>query len=379
MRMKSFYARDVRTALERAREELGPDAMLVDSRKAPPEVRHLGACEVVVATDIDDAPPEPAIAAAARAALIAPGTAPAETQPVPPAFYAGLAAEVAELRRRMERMTASVTRSTLAASTTTLANPELMSAFGALIESGLNAELAHALLDRVRAEGAPSDRSRLRLALAAELAGRFTTEPGLGKPSAGQRIVALVGPCGAGKTTSLVKLAARFGLTFRRPTHIISADSYRVAACEQLRAYAAILGIGFHVAESARALAQAIEELRHKDLILIDTPGHSSKDLDASSDLAETIASHPDIDTHLVLSASMRSADLSRVADRFEVFRPAKLLFTKLDETQSYGPVINEAVRLAKPVSFLSFGQRVPEDLEPATKDRVIDLVLSRT
>lgn len=367
MQMKSYYGRDVRTALALAREELGPEAMLVDSRKAPPDARHLGDCEVVVAVGLEEGTREPAPAVAGPAAASA------------PAAYAGLAAEVAELRRQMERMTASVTRSTLAASATTLSNPELMSAFGALIESDLDPQLAHSVLDRVRAEGAPPDRARLRLALAAELAGRFTTESRLGTGAAGPRVVALAGPCGAGKTATLVKLAARFGLTIRRPTHIISADSHRVAACEQLRAYAAILGIGFQVADGARALEQAIEELRHKDLILIDTPGHGAADLDASSELAEFLRSRPDIDTHLVLSASMRSADLSRMADRFDAFRPAKLIFTRLDETQSYGPVINEAVRTGKPVSFLAAGQRIPEDLEPATKERVIDLVLSRT
>lgn len=367
MRMKSFYGRDVRTALALARQELGPDAMLVDSRKAPPDARHLGDCEVVVASGMDEAAedPEPAFGNAACAGA--------------PSACAGLAAELAELRRQVERMAASVTRSTISASATALSSPELMSAFGALIESDLDPQLAHSMLDRVRAEGAPPDRARLRLALAAEIAGRFKTESRLGTGAAGPRIVSLVGPCGAGKTTTLVKLAARYGLTHRRPTHIISADSYRVAAYEQLRSYAAILGIGFQVADGVRALEQAIAELKHKDLILIDTPGHSSADLDASSELAEFLSSRPDIDTHLVLSASMRSADLSRMADRFNAFGPAKLIFTRLDETQSYGPVINEAVRMSKPVSFLSFGQRIPEDLEPASKERVIDLVLSRT
>ncbi len=364
MRMKSYYARDVKTALALAREELGPDAMLVDSRKAPPEARHLGDCEVIFAVGVAEAPDEPV-----------------SQNPYPhePAPYAMLAAEVAELRRQMERMAATVTRSSLAASASTFSSPDLMAAFGALLESELDPELAHAILDRVRAEGVPADRARMRLALAAELAGRFTTEPHLGTGAAGPRVVAFVGPCGAGKTTTLVKLAARYGLTLRRPTHILCADGYRIAASEQLRACAAILGVGFQVVESVRALAQALEELQHKDLILIDTPGHGPNDLDASAELAAFLASRREIDTHLVLSASMRSADVSRVADRFEVFRPGKLLFTKLDETDAFGPVVSEAVRTGKPVSFLAEGQRIPEDIEPATKERILDLVLART
>jgi flagellar biosynthesis protein FlhF len=187
--------------------------------------------------------------------------------------------------------------------------------------------------------------------------------------------VALTGPCASGKTTTLVKLAVRYGLGMHRPVHILSMDSYRVAASEQLRSYAAILGIGFQALETSAALAQALEEHSNKDLVLIDTPGYGPRDIDDAQDLARFLASRQDIDTHLVLTASMRSADLSRVVDRFEVFRPAKLLFAKLDETGTFGPILNQVVRTGKPVSFLAAGQQIPEDLEPASAERVVDLL----
>jgi flagellar biosynthesis protein FlhF len=167
-------------------------------------------------------------------------------------------------------------------------------------------------------------------------------------------------------------------LTARRPTQIISMDTYRIAGADQLRSYASILGVGFQALETPVALAQAIEEHRGKDLILIDTPGYSPADLDTAADLARFLASRRDIESHLVLSASMRSADLSRVVDRFEIFRPEKLLFTKLDETEAFGPILNEAARTAKPVSYLCAGQQIPEDLEPAAKERIANLLLER-
>jgi flagellar biosynthesis protein FlhF len=145
-----------------------------------------------------------------------------------------------------------------------------------------------------------------------------------------------------------------------------------------LRSYASILGVGFQALETPCALAQAIEEHRNKDLILIDTPGHGPHDMDSAMDLARFLAGRRDIESHLVLTASMRSADLSRVVDRFEIFRPQKLLFTKLDETEAFGPILNEAARTGKPVSFLTAGQQIPEDLEPATKERILNLVLER-
>lgn len=81
---------------------------------------------------------------------------------------------------------------------------------------------------------------------------------------------------------------------------------------------------------------------------------------------------------HLVLPASMRTGDLKRAAEQYEVFQPSKLLFTRLDETETFGPILNQSIRMGKPVSFLSCGQRIPEDLEPATEELILDLVLKR-
>ena len=151
----------------------------------------------------------------------------------------------------------------------------------------------------------------------------------------------------------------------------------RVGAAEQLRSYAAILGVAFQVLETTNALAQAIEENRGKELIFIDTPGFSFGDLEDSTSLAHFLSTRPDIDTHLVLSASMKSADLTRMVDAFEILRPQHLLFTKLDETASFGPIFSEAARTGKPLSFFTTGQRIPEDLEAATQARVVELIMT--
>ena len=190
-------------------------------------------------------------------------------------------------------------------------------------------------------------------------------------------MVALAGPPGAGKTSALVKLAIQYGLTEHKRVQILTADTYRIAAAEELRSYAAILGIGFQVMETAGALEQALHEFRQKDLILIDTPGLCRSEMEAAEDLAKVLAAHhPGIDTHLVLPASMRAADLRRVSEQYSIFHPRKLLFTRLDETETFGPILSRSIRLGIPVSFLSRGQRIPEDLEPATVDLVLDLVL---
>jgi len=184
------------------------------------------------------------------------------------------------------------------------------------------------------------------------------------------------GPSGSGKTTTLVKLAVQYGLAGRRPVLLLSVDTFRIAAAAQLRSFAAILGVGLQVLENVGALAQAIQENRGKDLILIDTPGFGPADMEADCGLAQFLSSRSDIDTHLVLSSSMKAADVTRMVDRFEIFRPQRLLFTRLDETESLGPIFNEAARTGKPLSFFANGQRIPEDLEAVTWDRLVEGLL---
>jgi flagellar biosynthesis protein FlhF len=364
LRLKSYFARDVKTALMMARQELGPEAMLVHSRKAPPEARHLGDCEVVVGVGPEPGPQSapPAAAGAREPATLSPETA-------------RLSAEVAEMRRQLERMASALSRAAWLAGPSQLPAgfSELLSE---LLAAEVNPDLAHEVLDALRRQNIPADTAGFRRAAAREMAARVTSDATLGRGGGGPRIAALVGPCGAGKTATLVKLAVLHGLSARRPTQMISMDTYRVAAYEQLRSYAGIIGVGFQALETVGALAQALEEHRRKGLILIDTPGYAPADMDAAAELASFLKSRADIDTHLVLTASMRSADLSRVVDRYEIFGPRKLIFTRLDETESFGPIWSEAVRSGKPVSFLTAGQRVPEDLEEAAPERIVDLVL---
>jgi flagellar biosynthesis protein FlhF len=189
-------------------------------------------------------------------------------------------------------------------------------------------------------------------------------------------VVALVGPPGAGKTSTLAKLAARYGIAGRKRTHILSADVNRIAAAEQLRTLAAILGLGCDVVETPVALRQALEEHKFKELVLIDTPGLGWAELEDGRELARMLASLGEVDTHLVLPASMKPADMARIAGHFAMFQPSKLLFTRLDETLRFGALVSESVRSGKPVSFLAAGQEIPDALEAATPARLAELVL---
>jgi flagellar biosynthesis protein FlhF len=372
MKIKSFFSHTIEDAIAKARREWGPDAMLIQSRKAAREARHLGEYEVVFAD----------------------GGAPSDTS----AYASGspeaglssggdrLAMEVAALKQQLEKMRRTITRTVLAPSQWSESAPLLAETFALLTAAEIPDELAREIVQGAAARAGVSANSRSspaeqlwQAAIAEEIGSRCRVDASLGGGEPKHRIAALIGPPGSGKTTTLVKLAVTYGLANRRSVLLLSADTYRIAAAEQLRSYAAILGVGFHLAETVSGLAQVIEENGAKDLILIDTPGLGFAELQDYAPLARFLSTRTDIDRHLVLSSSMKSADLSRVTDSYEIFQPQRLLFTKLDETVASGGVISEAARTRKPLSFLATGQRIPEDLEAATLARLIAPILGRS
>lgn len=364
MRLKSYFAGTVEGALNLARQELGPDAMLLDSRRTGAESRHLGECEVICAV----LPPK------LPASVI---SADENTFPELPGLRAPgidrLSQEVSELKRYMERMAVTINRSNRGAANLR-ARPELAEISARLSTSDLDPALAQEIV-AIIAERTEDD-TELEASLAAEIEKLIAVDPRLGVAGAKRNVAAMVGPPGSGKTTCLVKLAASFGLAKRKPTQILSLDTYRIAAADQLRSYAAILGVGFQVVETPAALAQALDECRNKELILIDTPGFAKDEMDEAQEIARFLSTHPEIDPHLVLSACTKSRDLQRIAASYSVFRPAKLIFSRIDETATFGPLASLSAQIKLPVSFLSIGQRIPEDFEPAKKRRLADLVL---
>lgn len=180
-------------------------------------------------------------------------------------------------------------------------------------------------------------------------------------------VVALVGPTGVGKTTTIAKLAANFALFEGKSVGLITIDTYRIAAVEQLKTYSEIINLPIEVVYTAADFKRALQNLANKQLILIDTAGRSQKNKQQIRELKHFFNGRPLNETHLVLSANTKLEDLLETADSFKELNVNRLIFTKLDETNSLSNVVEVAERLQIPLSYVTTGQSVPEDIEVAT------------
>lgn len=189
------------------------------------------------------------------------------------------------------------------------------------------------------------------------------------------RIIALVGPTGVGKTTTTAKLAAMYALNRGNKVALVTMDIFRVGAVEQLKTYTKIMGIPLEVASTPKELERAVERHADCDLILVDTAGRSHKDtekLDEMKIFLEGIQS----DIYLCLSATTKDRELEEILKRFSIFEVSKVVFTKLDECESFGCIVNLLLKANLQIAYFTTGQRVPEDIEVATSDKLAELIL---
>ena len=187
--------------------------------------------------------------------------------------------------------------------------------------------------------------------------------------------VMFIGPTGVGKTTTIAKLAAIYSLWERKKVLMLTADTYRIAAVEQLRTYARILGVPFEVVFSPQEIPEALAKHGDPDLVLLDTAGRSQRDARRMEELQALYRVFRPDAVHLVVSANMKYRDILDVVDRMGVVPVSCLLFTKLDETLTYGNILNAVLDFKKPLSFITTGQDVPNDIEVAEPDRIARLV----
>jgi flagellar biosynthesis protein FlhF len=349
MKIKSYFASSVEQAIQEARQELGTDAMLITSRRSSPETRSLGAYEVVFGLQGTSNP------AGARPRASVPSD---------------LSGELQQLRAQLQEIKTTLKGARGAEAPSS----EAEELFEELVANDLARNIAQETVSsavRLREQlsrDQPAHPTTLR-AYALELVSkklRFVQPFQASPASDAAKVVVFAGPAGAGKTTTLIKIAIRECLAQRQSVRILSVDPQRVAAHEKLRSFAAIIGVGFTAINSIPEFLAAVSESRNKSIVLVDTPGYSPAELEGLKEIAGCLERLPNKQVHLVLPASMKRADLARTIRDYAALQADYLLFTKLDETESQGAILSAALESGKPLSYFANGQNIPEDIEPA-------------
>ncbi|MEG1797617.1 MAG: flagellar biosynthesis protein FlhF [Clostridium sp.] len=188
--------------------------------------------------------------------------------------------------------------------------------------------------------------------------------------------VALIGPTGVGKTTSIAKMAGKLALIDKKKVGLITVDTYRIGAVDQLKTYAEIMNIPFKVVFSIGEMESAVDSMKGCDVILVDTTGRSSKNTMQISELRAYIDKAKASETHLVISATTKNKDIKIITEGYKPLNYDYVIITKLDETSTYGSILNICYKAKAPISFITTGQNVPEDIKTPTENEVINLIL---
>ena len=419
MKMKVFHADTMHEAIRAIKEELGPDALILSTKRVrrgnlPLSLFGRSQLEVTAAVDSIAGQPAPARQATplaaqdhARAAVSQGESSPAfqdtlsallyshtpldlgganvRTPPpitksgphsVSPERFLHLMNECLDLQGRLV--------SWLPADSQTAGSDfpaPLRRACRLLVTQGVRPSTAErlclALRHRLSAESLQSDRE-IQDGLHRLCLEQIRVSGPLLDAETDYKVAMFVGPSGVGKTTAIVKLVAHYRLQEHRSVALITLDTYRLAAVEHLRMYAKVLEVPLETAQTTDDVLEGIRRHRHANLIMIDTPGFGPHETAQLMSLGGLKDSCGEIETHLVLSATTRMQDLRRIVTRYEACAPSRLLFTKLDETEEYGNLLELAYQTSLPLSYWSNGQRVPEDCEQADSSRLADLLLDR-
>ena len=406
--VRTFRAATMQEALDRVRRELGSDAVILHTRELPRRRlfglrRRREFVEITAGADVNVRQPAAAPGAATSElaqAIDGDDELPGDVSPPEtavslelsdaaldvsrgvsaPAGPADNGQQITQQLNSIQQMMRTLSRNAHVHAEEEVP-PDLFDLYAELIDAEVENDLARELICRLKADCDPADIQDIERAKAClsamvrkevRCSGPITVTPGR------RKTVALIGPTGVGKTTTIAKLAANFRLRDGIRMGLVTVDTYRIAAVEQLRTYAEIIDLPMKVVTSPREMRRAMDELAGLDLVLIDTAGRSPRDDLKIQELKSFLTEACVDEVHLVLSlvASIRS--LENTAAKFATVGTTSTILTKLDEAPGMGALLSAARKISVPVSYLTTGQNVPDDIEAADPSRIAGLVLGQ-
>jgi len=366
MKLKTYVAGDLQEALAQVKKELGPEAVILSTqtrRLAPSESswgRRLGV-EVTAAVD--------------PGALTDAG----HVLPFPPLEALKWGPAFSHLKEDLEEVKALFRQWLGEQGPPAWLAPhrDLAAFYKALLRVGVNQGVirrwlaaAHNLLKgTAEVRGSLKEKALRLLMQFVNIVDPWKT------PSSGPRRWTILGPTGVGKTTMVAKLAVQAAFMKKMQVGLVSLDNVRLGGQDQLAAYARITGLPLAVVLDGGELAAALEKMAALDLVLVDTPGRNPRAPELARDLHQSLGQVPGVEHHLVLSATTKECDLADALQGFGILPLSSLMVTKVDESREFAGIFNLLGTHPVPVSFLSAGQRVPEDLEPASRRRLAGLL----
>lgn len=365
MRIKTFEAATMQEALSLARAELGEEAVVLNTRhvRAGGVLGLGGVTRVELTAAVDEcAPAAPSQPSRRHSQEVGGGAESIAAVPAPYAVkaYSSAAAvaerdtELNQIRSDIRNLEAVVQR--LLASASGRGQEGGNEGAPLLARLGVDEDLARGALGDLIAIEQPTE-------LASALAAKMQSYAAPPVPD-GHDIIAVVGPTGVGKTTTLAKLAARFALEQGRNVALVTADTYRIGAMEQLRTYARIMGLPLEIALSPDEVTAGVAKHRDKDVVLIDTVGRSQRSNEHLAELRAFVEAANPTDVYLCVAASLAGDVQREVVERFAALSPTRLVVTKLDESSNRGALVNLPLRTGLGISCMTAGQNVPQDIE---------------
>jgi flagellar biosynthesis protein FlhF len=375
MRIKSFTGPSVREALKLVKAEFGEQALILSNKRLA-----TGLYEVVGAVDYDlSGSVAVDLKAASKSAVNAAQSAKTSSVAEKPnrafenssgvAMAAELKKELKELSELKDLCVSFVTRSGSPVSEVFNKLEEN------LVKNGVDKRLARKILMNTLS-GATKDKTADIMYLKACMRKKVYERIKVKDPLASKGVVAFVGPEGVGKTTTIAKLAAHHALKGKKRMALLTMDTYRIAAAEQLKVYGKLIGVPVEVARDVRELKSFMSSHSDKDLLLVDTAGRNQKDASRMNDLKQLADECPEMKFNLVLNSQTRDESMYESVKGFGSLPIDSLSFTRLDEGSAHGSILNAMVLAQKPIAYLSTGSRVPEDIETASRERLLSFFM---